>query len=323
MAIICCYKPERNGGITTLDNAGSEITRKIEALKKERNALIVAHNYQPAETQDIADFVGDALEMTRKAVESDADVIIVGGVVCMAETIAVACPDKKVILPDLNAGCTLSNMITAKRLNARKEQYPDATVACYINTTAEVKAEIDICYAETDAIKVVEDLPADKELMYIPDQYMGDFVATQTGRELVLWPGYCSPIVKIRPEDIKARKEEHPEAVVVAHTQCIPQVKQLADFVTGTGGIVKFARETDAKEVIVAAEVGIIHRLEKENPDKVFIAASELGECATMKLVTPETILWSLEKLEPVIEIPGEIREKAKPVVDAMLARES
>lgn len=301
----------------------SVITEKINALKKERNAIIVAHNYQLGETQDIADVVGDALEMTRKAVESEADVIVVGGVVCMAETIAVACPGKTVILPDMNAGCTLSNMITLERLRARKEKFPEAKIACYINTTAEVKTEIDICYSETDAKKVVDDFPADRELMYVPDQYMGDFISTQTGRELVLWPGYCSPIVKIRPEDVRARREEHPEAKVVAHTQCVPQVKALADEITGTGGIVKYARETDAKEIIVAAEVGIIHRLQKENPDKKFYAASENGECATMKLVTLETILWSLENMGPVIKIPEEIRRKSKPVIDEMLAREA
>jgi quinolinate synthase len=320
MCSVRIYCLNKDGGYK-LSNTGSDIAVKINKLKKERNAIILAHYYQLGETQDIADFVGDALEMTRKAVESKAKVIIVGGVVCMAETIALACPDKTVILPDLNAGCTLSNMITLERLNKRKEQYPDAKIACYINTTAKVKSEIDICYAETDAVKIVKDFPKDKELMFVPDQYMGDLVATQTGRELILWPGYCSPIVKIRPEDIKARKAEHPNAKVVAHTQCIPQVKMLADFVTGTDGIVKFARETDAKEIIVATEIGIIHHLKKQNPGKTFIAASELGECATMKLVTQETILWSLEKMGPVIEIPEEIRVKAKPCVDAMLAR--
>ena len=302
-------------------NTDSAIIEKINKLKKEKNAIIVAHYYQLGETQDIADFVGDALEMTRFAAGSDAKVIIVGGVTCMAETIALACPDKKVILPDLNAGCTLSNMISLKRLPTRKEQYPDATVACYINTTPEVKTEVDICYGEDEAVDIVREIPADEEIMFIPDQYMGDFVATKTGRDLILWPGYCSPIVKIRPEDVKARKEEHPEAVVVAHIECIPQVKLLADLVTSTNGMVKFAKETDAKEIIVATEVGIIHYLQKENPDKTFIAASELGECATMKLVTQETILWSLENMGPVIEIPEEILAKAKPVVDAMLAR--
>jgi quinolinate synthase len=306
-----------------LANTDSAIIEKINKLKKEKNAIIVAHYYQLGETQDIADFVGDALEMTRFAAGSDTKVIIVGGVTCMAETIALACPDKKVILPDLNAGCTLSNMISLKRLPTRKEQYPDATVACYINTTPEVKTEVDICYGEDEAVDIVREIPADEEIMFIPDQYMGDFVATKTGRDLILWPGYCSPIVKIRPEDVKARKEEHPEAVVVAHIECIPQVKLLADLVTSTNGMVKFARETDAKEIIIATEVGIIHYLQKENPEKTFIAASELGECATMKLVNLETILWSLENLSPVIEIPDDIRAKAKPVVDAMLARTS
>lgn len=306
-----------------MENYDSQIIEKINRLKKEKNAIIVAHYYQLGETQDIADYVGDALGMTRFAADSDASVIIVGGVTCMAETIKLACPEKTVILPDLNAGCTLSNMISLKRLPTRKEQYPNATVVCYINTTPEVKTEVDICYGEDEAVDIIKELPIDKEIMFIPDQYMGDFVATQTNRELILWPGYCSPIVKIRAEDVKSRKEEHPDAEVVAHIECIPQVKLLADLVTSTNGMVRFAKETDAKEIIVATEVGIIHHLQKENPDKTFIAASELGECATMKLVTQETILWSLENLGPAIEIPEDIREKAKPVVDAMLARTS
>jgi quinolinate synthase len=299
----------------------SGIVEKIRELQKEKNAIILAHNYQLAETQDIADFVGDALEMTQKAVESDADVIVVGGVTCIAETIALACPEKKVILPDLNAGCTLSNMMTVERLNARKEQHPGTLIACYINTTAEVKAEADICYGEEDALTIVEALSPEKELMFTPDQYMGDYVATETEKELVLWPGYCSPLVKIRAEDIKAKQEAHPDAVVVAHTQCIPQVKLLADKIMGTSEMVQYAGVSDANELIIAAEIGIIHRLQKEYPDKTFIAASDLARCSTMKLVTQEAILWSLENLEPVIEIPEEIRQKAKPLVDAMLER--
>ena len=302
-------------------NTDFAIIEKINKLRKEKDAIIVAHYYQLGETQDLADIVGDALEMTRFAADSDAKVVIVGGVTCMAETIKLACPEKTVILPDLNAGCTLSNMISLKRLPTRKEQYPNATVVCYINTTPEVKTEVDVCYGEDEALDIVGHLPADKEIMFIPDQYMGDFVATETGRELILWPGYCSPIVKIRAEDVKARKAEHPDAKVIAHIECIPQVKLLADLVTSTNGMVRFAKETDAKEIIVATEVGIIHHLQKENPDKTFIAASELGECATMKLVTQETILWSLENMSPVIEIPDDILAKAKPVVDAMLAR--
>ncbi|MFC1901207.1 quinolinate synthase NadA [Chloroflexota bacterium] len=304
-----------------MDGTNTDIIEKIENLKKQKNAVILAHNYQLGEVQDVADLVGDAFEMTKKAVESDADVIIVGGVTCIAETIAIACPEKTVILPDLDAGCTLANMITAERLLIKKEKYPEATILCYINSPAEVKAESDICYAEEDAVSIVEQMPEDKEIMYIPDQYLGDFVATKTERELLLWPGYCSPLVKIRPEDVSKMKEEYPQAKVVVQLQCIPQVKAMADAILGTAGIVDYVRETDAKEFIICAEIGIIHRLEKENPDKTIIPASELAKCATMKITTLENIMWALENLSPQIEIEEEIKRKAKPPVDKMLGR--
>ena len=302
-----------------MENPDAELIEKIEGLKKQRNAIILAHNYQLGEVQDIADFVGDSLELIRKAVETDADVIIFCGVLCMAETVAIACPDKIVILPDMNAGCTLANMITLERFMDKKERYHEATILCFINTPAEVKAESDICFSASNAINTIEKIPADEEIMFIPDQYLGDYIATRTGRELILWPGYCSTHVKIRPEDIVARKEEHPEAKVIVHMECIPQVKALADTVSGTAGILKFARETDAKEIIVGTETGILHRLRKENPDKTFIAATERAICATMKIITLEAVLWSLESMSPQIEIPEEIRLKAKPAVDKML----
>jgi quinolinate synthase len=302
-----------------LENIDAALIEKIESLKKRRNAIILAHNYQIGEVQDIADFVGDSLELIQKATATDADVIILAGVLCMAETVAIACPDKVVILPDMNAGCTLANMITSERLQEKKQKYPGTKILCYINTPAEVKAECDICYAEVDAVSTVEKVPANEEVMFIPDQYFGDYVATQTGRDLILWPGYCSPLIRIRPEDISKQKEEHPQAKVIVHLQCIPQVKALADAVSGTGGIVRFARETDAAEVIVGAETGILYRLRKENPNKIFIPANERATCATMKLVTLEKILWSLENMEPKVIIPDEIRLKAKPAVDKML----
>jgi len=302
-----------------LGNPDAALIEKIEDLKKRRNAVILAHNFQLGEVQDIADFVGDALELVREAAATDAGVIIFCGVLCMAETAAIACPDKIVILPDMNAGCTLANMVNPERLRLKKEQYPGATLVCYINTSAEVKAESDICYAETDAVSVIEKMPANEEVMFIPDQYLGDYVAMQTGRELILWPAYCSPHVKIRPEDIAGQKEEHPQAKVVVHLQCRPQVKALADAVSGTAGILRFAGETDAAEIIVGTEIGILHRLRKENPGKTFIAASGLAECATMKVINLETILWSLENMGPKIEIPDEIRLKAKTAVDRML----
>jgi len=302
-----------------LENPNATLIEKIENLKKRRNAVLLAHNFQLGETQDIADFVGDSLELIQKATATDADVIIFCGVQCLAETAAIICPDKIVILPDMNAGCTLANMITAERLREKKKEHPGATVVCYINTPAAVKAESDICYDETNAVRTVEKLPANEEIMFIPDQYLGDYVATQTGRELILWPGYCSPHIKIRPEDIARQKEEHPQAKVVVHLECIPQVKNLADAVLGTGGILKFARETDAGEIIVGTETGILHRLRKENPSKVFIAASERAVCATMKVINLETILWSLENMGPQVEVPDEIRLKAKTAVARML----
>jgi len=302
-----------------LENPNAALIEKIENLKKRRNAILLAHNFQLGETQDIADFVGDSLELIQKAATTDADVIVFGGVQCLAETAAIVCPDKIVLLPDMNAGCTLANMITPERLGEKKEAHPGAKVVCYINTPAAVKAESDICYAEADAVSVVEKLPADEEIMFIPDQYLGDYVATRTARDLILWPGYCSPHVKIRPEDIARQKEEHPKAKVVVHLQCIPQVKALADAVLGTGGMIRFARETDAKEIIIGTEIGILHRLRKDNPGKVFIAASERAICATMKLVNLQTILWSLENMGPQIKVPDEIRLKAKTAVDRML----
>ncbi len=302
-----------------MENIDSALIEKIENLKKSRNAIILAHYYQLGEVQDIANFVGDSLELIKKAIKTDADVIIFGGVLCMAETVAIACPNKILILPDMNAGCTLANMITLERLQEKKQKYPGAKVLCYINTPAAVKAEVDICYAEANAISVVEKLPPNEEVMYITDQYLGDYVATQTGRELILWPGYCSPLIRIRPEDITKQKAEHPRAKVIVHLQCIPQVKALADAISGTAGIVRFAHDTTAKEIIVGTEVGILHYLRKENPDKIFIPANEKATCATMKLVTLERILWSLENLEPKVIIPEEIRLKAKPAVEKML----
>jgi quinolinate synthase len=302
-----------------LGNIDATLIEKIENLKKRRNAVLLAHNFELGEVQDIADFVGDSLELIQKAVSTDADVIVFGGVQCMAETAAIACPDKIVLLPDMNAGCTLANMITPERLREKKLQYPGATVVCYVNTPAAVKAESDICYAEADAVSVIEKLSANEEIMFIPDQYLGDYVATRTGRDLILWPGYCSPHVKIRPENISKQKAEHPQAKTVVHLECIPQVKALADAVLGTAGIIRFARETDAEEIIVGTETGILHRLRKENPGKTFIPATAQAVCATMKLVTLENILWSLENMEPQIKVPDEIRLKAKMAVDRML----
>ncbi|MFC1949873.1 quinolinate synthase NadA [Chloroflexota bacterium] len=302
-----------------MDNNNAALIEKIESLKKSRNAVFLAHNFQLGEVQDIAGFVGDSLEVIQEAAATDADVIVICGVHFLAETAAIIRPDKIVLLPDISAGCPLVDMVTAARLREKKKENPGAMVVCYVNSSAAVKAESDICYTAANAIRIVEKLPPGEEILFIPDQYLGDFVATQTERDLVLWPGFCSTHIKIRPEDISRLKAEHPQAKVVVHMECIPPVKALADAVSGSGGILRFACETDAKEIIVGTETGILHRLRKENPDKTFIAASERAICPKMKLVTLEKILWSLENMGPQVKVGERNRLKAKKAVDKML----
>ena len=296
----------------------SHLESKILSLKSELKAIILAHNYQLGEVQDIADFVGDSLDLSRNAASTDADVIVFCGVHFMAETAAILCPDKKVLLPDLNAGCRMANMITADELRRKKEEYPDATVVCYVNSTADVKAESDICCTSANAVKVVESLDAEK-ILFVPDQYLGHYVSTKTSKEIILWPGYCPTHVRILPEHVIELKHNYPEGTIVVHPECRPEVIDLADEVLSTGGMIRFAKEGNFKQMIVGTEIGIIHRLRKENPGKRFIPISEQAICPNMKLITLEKILWSLEDTSPVIEVPDQIRIKAKAAVDKML----
>ena len=292
---------------------------KILKLKKERKAVILAHNYQLGEVQDIADFVGDSLELSQKASRTDAEVIVFCGVHFMAETAAIICPDRTVLLPELHAGCPMANMITAADLRKEKKEHPGATVVCYVNTTAAVKAESDICCTSANAVKIVRSLPPSGEIIFVPDQYLGGWVAEQTGRQMVLWPGYCPTHARILPQDIIRRKEEHPLAKVLVHPECRPEAKALADAVLSTGGMTRYARESGATEMIVGTELGIIHRLQAENPDKRFYPVSEQAVCPRMKLITLDTILWSLQNNRNVIKIPEAVRIKAARAVDRML----
>lgn len=295
------------------------LKQELLSLKKSRNAVILAHNYQLGEIQDIADFVGDSLELSQNAAKTGADVILFCGVHFMAETASILCPDKTVILPDMHAGCPMADMITAERLREKKKEHPGAVVVCYVNSTAEVKAESDICCTSANAVRVVESIPAGKEIIFVPDQYLGGYIASQTGREMILWPGYCPTHARIRPQDILRQKEEHPQAKVLAHPECRPEVTALADEVLSTGGMIRYAREGGAKEMIVATELGIIHRLRKENPGKRFFHASEQAVCPRMKLITLERALWSLQEMAPVVKVPEAIRIRAKVAVDRML----
>jgi quinolinate synthase len=302
-----------------MEDSDAKLREQIINLKKRRNAIILVHNYQLGEVQDMADFIGDSLELSQKAAGTEADVIVFCGVHFMAETASILCPDKKVLLPDMHAGCPMANMITVPRLREKKKEHPGATVVCYVNTTAAVKAESDVCCTSANAAGIVEKLPANEEIIFIPDQYLGGYVTAQTGRKMILWPGYCPTHIRIRPQDISRQRVEHPQAKVLAHPECRPEVTALADEVLSTGGMIRFSRETEAEEIIVGTEIGIIYRLRKENPGKKFFPASEQAVCPRMKLITLESILWSLEKMAPEIKVPEKTRLRAKAAVDKML----
>lgn len=295
------------------------LAERILKLKQERNAVILVHNYQLGEVQDIADSIGDSLGLSQNAAKTEAEVIVFCGVHFMAETAAILCPEMTVLLPDLHAGCPMADMITAEQLQQKKKELPNASVVCYVNSTAEVKAESDICCTSANAVKVVESLDND-EILFVPDQYLGHYVSTKTNKKLHLWPGYCPTHARIQPQDIIKLKQENPQAKVVVHPECRPEVITLADEVTSTGGMVRYARREDVREMIVGTEMGIIYRLRKENPGKKFLPISEQAVCPDMKLITLEKVLWSLEDMAPKVTVPEAIRLKAKAAVDKMLA---
>jgi quinolinate synthase len=305
-----------------MENRDAELMEKISAHKKKRNAVILVHNYQLGEVQDIADFVGDSLELSQNAAKTAADVIVFCGVHFMAETASILCPDKVVLLPDINAGCPMADMITAERLRAKKKEHPQAVVVCYVNSPAEVKAESDICCTSANAVEVVESLGA-PEILFIPDQYLGHYVSERTGKKMILWPGFCPTHVRIRPEMIQELRREYPQARVVVHPECTPDVIALADEVASTSGMCRYARRDDVKEMVVGTEVGIIHRLRKENPGKKFIPVSEQAICPDMKLITLEKVLWALGEMTPEVKVAHEVRLKAIAAVDRMLQAKS
>jgi len=295
-----------------------ELVEQINDLRKQKNAILLVHNYQRSEIHDIADFIGDSLELSQKAAATDADVIIFCGVHFMAETAAILCPDRTVLLPDVDAGCPMADMITADRLREKKLELPNAAVVCYVNSSADVKAESDICCTSANAVKVIEAID-DEEILFIPDQYLGHYVSTQTDKKIHLWPGYCPTHARIQPDDIIRLKKEHPKARVLVHPECRPQVIELADAIVSTSGMCRYAQETDVQEIIVGTESGIIYRMQKENPDKTFIPISDKAICPNMKKITLEKVLWSLKEMTPQVTVPEPIRVRAKQAVDWML----
>jgi quinolinate synthase len=302
-----------------MQDINGDLVDRIKKLKEKRRAIILVHNYQLGEVQDVADFVGDSLELSRSAAKTDAAVIVFCGVHFMAETASILCPDKTVLLPDLNAGCPMANMITAPALIEKKKELPGAAVVCYINSSAEVKAESDICCTSANAVEVVKSLKAE-DILFVPDQYLGHYVSTLTRKNFTFWPGYCPTHARIRPEDILRARARYPQAKVIVHPECRPDTIALADEVLSTGGMVRYVRGISAGEIIVGTEIGFIYRLRKENPAISFVPVSEQAICPRMKLITLEKILWSLEELAPEVKVPQSVRRRAITAVDRMLA---
>ncbi len=297
-----------------------EMVAKIAKLKKEKNAIILTHNYQLGEVQDIADFVGDSLELSIKAAETDADVIVFCGVTFMAETAYILSPEKTVLLPRLESGCPMADMATADELRELKAKHPDAVVACYVNSTADVKTESDICVTSANAVQLINEIPKDIPVIFVPDKNLGGYVAQQTGRDnMIQWPGFCPTHMRITPEHLLQRKKEYPDAITIIHPESRLDVIALGDEVLSTGGMCRVAKETDAKTIIVATEMGMIYRLKKENPDKQFVPVSEQAICPNMKMTRLDDVLNSLENMENIITVPEDIRVKAKAPITKMI----
>jgi quinolinate synthase len=300
----------------------SDIVAEIKRLAQERNAVILAHNYQVGEVQDIADVVGDSLALSREAAQTRADVIVFCGVHFMAETAALLAPGKTVLLPDLEAGCSLAATADAGQVRDWKARHPDAVVVAYVNTTAAVKAEADICCTSSNAVRVVESIPKDKEILFLPDMFLGQFVREKTGRRIHLWPGACHVHQAIHGEDIEAKKKEFPGAELLVHPECgcLTSALQHADFIASTSGMVRHVSESPRRTFLVATENGILHTMKKQNPGKTFIPVSRAAECEFMKKITLEKVLWSLEKMQYSVTVAPEIANKARRAIERMVA---
>jgi len=297
----------------------TDIEKRIAELKYQQNAVILAHNYQLPEVQQIADFVGDSLGLSRKAAETDADVIVFCGVYFMAETASILCPDKKVIIPDEKAGCPMVEMSPVESLRQLKEEHPDAVVVTYVNSSAEMKALSDYCCTSANAVEVVNSIMPGREIIFVPDQYLGSYVQEQTGRDLVLHRGYCPTHARILREDIERLRDQHPGAEVMVHPECRPGVRDLADYVESTSGMCRRARESDAADMIVGTEMGLVYRLRRENPQKRFHIVSEAAVCPNMKRIDLEKVLWSLEEVQYEVKVPEETRKRALTAVQRMV----
>ena len=295
------------------------IVEKINALKKEKNAVILAHCYQPVEIDLVADYVGDSLKLSQVAAETDADIIVFAGVFFMAQTAKLLSPNKKVLLPQIHAGCRMADMISYKQLKEFKAMHPDIPTVCYVNSTAEVKSECDMCCTSSNAVNIVKSMNEEK-ILFVPDTYLGKWVEKQLGNvEVITYPGFCPTHLQIRPKDIKEARKAHPNALVLAHPECHMSVSDMADYVGSTTGIMKFAKESDNKSFIIATEQGVVDRLKRDLSDKEIIPVKDNVVCPNMKMTSLEDILEVLETEKNEINVDADIAEKAVKCIDRML----
>lgn len=296
-----------------------DLKRQIARLKKKRNAIIMVHNYQRNEVQDIADISGDSLALSEAAVGAKADVIVFCGVHFMAESASILNPAKTVLLPVKEAGCPLADMITVEKIRKKREEFPEAAVVCYVNSSAEVKAESDISCTSSNAVAVVESLP-NKQVIFVPDKNLARFVQSKVpDKEIIAWEGFCPTHVRVQEEDILEAKKLYPNAEVVVHPECNPGVQDIADQIYSTGGMFKYVKSSTSKEFIIGTEKGMLYKLRKENPDKKFYLPTEHLICPSMKLTTLGWVVHSLEMMVHEVKVPKDIAAKAKKTLERML----
>lgn len=295
------------------------IINEIEELKAEKNALLLVHNYQLPEIQDIADLLGDSLDLSKKARNTEKDVIVFCGVRFMAETAKILSPQKKVLLPAFDAGCPMADMVTSHDLQQFKKENPDYKIVCYVNTTAEVKAECEICVTSANAVKIISNYPHDKYL-FVPDRNLGNYVKSMVkDKEIKLWQGCCNVHVRFNKEDVKKSKKEHPEALLLVHPECEPEVLEIADHIQSTNQMVNYIKESKNKEFLIGTEEGIIYRMQKENPDKKIYPAGKSIVCPNMKKTRLQDVLNALKYSQYEIEIGEDIINRARHSLDEML----
>ena len=296
------------------------IVEEIRKLQAARKAIILAHNYQPAEIQELADFTGDSLELARKAAGVSEEVVVFCGFHFMAETAAILNPNKTVLLPTPDAGCPMADMITGEQLRDLKAKHPGAKVLCYVNSTAEIKAESDCCVTSSNAVAVARSFTADQKIIFVPDQHLGSWTAEQLGRSFILWPGFCPTHARMTDRQIALAREAHPGAPVLVHPECPKGVRDVADQVLSTGGMCRYVKGRTEPVFLIGTETGIIHRLQKENPEKQFYPILESAVCPNMKKTTLEKVLWSLKENQTVVRVEEPIASRARKSIEAMLA---